>query len=236
MILAKRRIPIIIAGLIALFAVVLLVSIERANAGNSTGVLVAPPAISTDFEDGLGMGAGTGWDWTGEGSQIKVGVFLAAALTTIAEIEVFVGDSVTTSAAASLSQRPTAGGTFPTGVNIVFAGTISGLTTALVPGTTRVGIHLTTAADADIVKSSAPTNTGLVDLTVPASAPTTTKPPVIAQPVGSPTPVPPTDTPTPPAAGDVAPSSSMLLSIMLAGLLLVAVGGVYMVGFRKAKQ
>ena len=228
MILAKRRIPIFITGLIALFAVVLLFSIERANAGSSVGTL--PDA---DFEEGLGMGAGTGWDWTGQGSQIKVGVFLAAALTTIAEIEVFVGDSVTTSTVPALSQRPTSAGAFPTGVNIVFAGMISGLTTELVPGTTKVGIHLATAADADIVRSAAPTNIGLVDLTVPAAAPPTTS---IAQPIGSPTPVPAEDTPTPPAAGDVAPSSSLLLSIMLGGLLLVVVGGVYMVGFRKAKQ
>ena len=231
MLLAKRRIPIFMAGLIALFAIVLLISIERVNAGSSVGTL--PDA---NFEEGLGMGAGTGWNWTGDGNQIKVAVVLDAALTTIAEIEVFVGDSVTTSTAPALSQRPTAGGTFPTGVNIVFAGTISGLTAALVPGTTKVGIHLATAADADVVRSATPTNTGLVDLTVPVSAPTTTKPPVVAQPVGSPTPVPPTDTPTPPAAGDVAPSSSVLLSIMLAGLLLVAVGGVYVVGFRKANQ
>ena len=231
MILAKRRIPIFITGLIALLAVVLLFSIERANAGSSVGTL--PDA---DFEEGLGMGAGTGWDWTGQRSQIKVGVFLAAALTTIAEIEVFVGDSVTTSTVPALSQRPTSGGAFPTGVNIVFAGTISGLTTALVPGTTKVGIHLATAADADIVRSAAPTNIGLVDLTVPAAAPPTTSTPVIAQPIDSPTPVPAEDTPTPPAAGDVAPSSSLLLSIMLGGLLLVVVGGVYMVGFRKAKQ
>ena len=228
MILAKRRIPIFITGLIALFAVVLLFSIERANAGSSVGTL--PDA---DFEEGLGMGAGTGWDWTGQDSQIKVGVFLAAALTTIAEIEVFVGDSVTTSTVPALSQRPTSAGAFPTGVNIVFAGTISGLTTKLVPGTTKVGIHLATAADADIVRSAAPTNIGLVDLTVPAAAPPT---PVIAQPIGSPTPVPAEDAPTPPAAGDVAPSSSLLLSIMLGGLLLVVAGGVYMVGFRKAKQ
>ena len=231
MILAKRRIPIFIAGLIALFAVVFLFSIERANAGSSVGTL--PDA---DFEEGLGMGAGTGWDWTGQSNQIKVAVFLDATLTTIAEIEVFVGDSVTMSTVPALSQRPTAGGAFPTGVNIIFAGTISGLTTALVPGTTKVGIHLATAADADVVRSAAPANITLVDLTVPASAPPTTKPPVIAQPVGSPTPVPAEDTPTPPAAGDVAPSSSLLLSIMLGGLLLVVVGGVYMVGFRKAKQ
>jgi hypothetical protein len=224
MILAKRRIPIFITGLIALFAVVLLFSFERANAGNSVGTL--PDA---DFEEGLGMGAGTGWDWTGQSNQIKVAVFLDAALTTISEIEVFVGDSVTTSTVPALSQRPTVGGAFPTGVNIVFAGTISGLT-PLVPGTTKVGIHLATAADADLVRSAAPTNTGLVDLTEPATVPST-KPPVIAQPISSPTPV-----PTPPVAGDVAPSSSLLLSIMLGGLLLVVVGGVYMVGFRKAKQ
>ena len=231
MLLARRRVPIFIAALITLFAVVLLFSIGKVNAGSSVGTL--PDA---DFEEGFGMAAGTGWDWTGEGNQIKVGVFLAAGLTTIAEIEVFVGDSVITSTVPALSQRPTAGGTYPTGVNIVFAGTIAGLTTALVPGTTKVGIHLADAADADIVRSATPTNTGLVDLTVPVSAPTTTKPPVVAQPVGSPTVTPPPASPTPPPAGDVAPGSSLLLGLMLAGLLLVTVGGVYLLGFRKAKQ
>ena len=231
MLLAKHRIPLFITGLIALFAVVLLFSIERVNAGSSVGTL--PDA---DFEEGLGIvGVTTGWNWTGDGNQIKVGVFLDAALTNVAEIEVFVGDSVTTSTVPSLSKRPTAGGTFPTGVNIVFAGTISGLTTALVPGTTKVGIHLADAADADIVRSAAPTNTGLdgLDLTVPVSAPVPTATRVIAQPPGSPTPA---ASPTPPAAGDVAPSSSMVLGIMLGGLLLVTVGGVYMVGVRRAKQ
>ncbi|MCZ6788497.1 MAG: hypothetical protein O7D33_00905, partial [Chloroflexi bacterium] len=213
-----------------------LFSIGKVNAGSSAGALADPPAISAGFEGGLGMAAGSGWSWTGDGNQIKVGVFLAGGLTTIAEIEVFVGDAVIATTAPVLSQRPSAGGVFPTGVNIVFAGTISGLTTALVPGTTRVGIHLSDAADTDIVRSSVPTNIGLVDLTVPVTAPSTTKPPVIAQPVGSPTPIPPSETPTPPAAGDLAPSSSLVLSIMLGGLLLVAVGGVYMVGSRKVKQ
>ena len=88
MLLAKRRVPILIAGLIALFTIVLLFSIGKVNAGDSTGDVTNV----ADFEDGLGItGTTTGWNWTAEGNLLKVAVVIGADVTSpIHEIEVFV--------------------------------------------------------------------------------------------------------------------------------------------------
>ncbi len=239
MLLAKRRIPIIAMGLIALFALVLLVTAKQVSAGDARDNLDTNP---NGFEDGIPItGVVTGWDWVGEGNLIKVAVFLGPTLTNIAEIEVFV-EPTTTDTQSVLSQRPTAGGVFPTGVNIVFTGIVSNIrqitgqldpvvATEILPlvyGTTKVGIHLVDAADTDVRRSAAPVNEGLVDLTV-ATAPVTgdegERP--IAAPLATATPE-PTPTAIPAETGDIAPGSGMLIALMVVGLLLIVGGGVYL--------
>ncbi len=248
MLLAKRRIPIAVMGLIALFALVLLATVYPVNAEDARDNLATSPSA---FEDGIPItGAATGWNWLGEGNLMKVGVFLGPALTNIAEIEVYV-EPTTTGTQPVFSQAPTAGGFFPTGVNIVFTGIVPNIrqitgqvdpidATAVLPlvqGTTKVAIHLVDTpgtGGTDVRRSAAPINTGLVDLTV-QTAPITTGPTErpIAEPVGTPIATPTT---VPPDPGDITPGSGMLIAIMLAGLLLIVAGGVYLTRPHKAKQ
>ena len=227
MLLAKHRIPILVMGTIALFALVLAFTAQQAYAGDSTGKI----ADVSDFEKGKAMASGTEWTWTGEGDQLKVAVYLGSALTNIAEIEVFVGTAVTTGTAASFSQRPTSGTAFPTLTNFAFIGTVTGLTAALDDATTKVGIHLVDSADADVVRSAAKTaSPSLASLTAPATSSSSAAAKVFAP---APTPVPtpvPTATPVPPpAAGDLAPGSGVPLALILIGLALLAFGGFYLV-------
>ena len=240
MLLTSSRIPIIITGLIAFFAIVLLFTVGQVNAGDSTGEVTD----AADFEDGLGMAAGSDWNWTGQGNQMKVVVFLAPALNNITEIEVYV-EPTTTDIKQVFSQRPTAGGAFPTGVNIAFIGTVPatrqigagapfvvGGVLPLVPGTTIVGIHLVDSTDTDIVRSAAPPSNGLVDLTTPATAP----PPadedkVFAEPLVTPPPE-----ASPPPTGDLAPGPGLVLPILLVGFLLILAGGVYLARDRRLRS
>ena len=241
MLLTKSRIPIVITGIIALSSFALIIIAGQVNAGDSRGDLTTAALDIANFEDGKPIGAGTGWDWTGEGNVMKVAIFLDAAVTNIAEIEVFV-EATTTDTQPVFSQRPTAGGVFPTGVNFGFTLTvpntrqITGQTALvdatsnlpLVPGTTRVGIHLVDANDVDIARSAAPVNTTLVDLSaVVVSAPVTEE-----EDEGA---IAPPPTPTPPATGDVAPGSGSILGLMLVGLFLILAGGVYLARSRKPR-
>ena len=246
MLLAKRRIPIAVMGLIALFALVLLATVYPVNAEDARDNLDTNPSA---FEDGIPItGAATGWNWLSEGDLIKVGVFLGPALTNIGEIEVYI-EPTTTGTQPVFSQAPTAGGVFATGVNIVFTGIvpntrqITGQTDPidasdvlpLVQGTTKVAIHLVDTpgtTGTDVRRSSAPLNTGLVDLTV-QTAPITTER-SIAEAISTPIPT-PTATAVPAETGDITPGSGMLIAMMLAGLLLIGAGGVYLARPHRAK-
>lgn len=219
-------------GTIALLAIVLTLTVQQAFAGDSTGAI----ADVSDFEKDKAMASGTEWTWTGEGDQLKVAVYLGSTLSNIAEIEVFVGTAVTTGTAASFSQRPTSGTTFPTLTNFAFIGTVPGLTAALADATTKVGIHLVDSADADVVRSAAKTaSPSLASLTVAATSTSSTATKVYAP---APTPVPtavPTATPVPPPAGDLAPGSGVPFALILVGLAMLTFGGVYLVRPRNTK-
>lgn len=249
MLLTRSRIPILALGLIALFAFVLLFTGKQVDAGDSVGDVT----VVAGFEGVLGIGAvpaaaGTEWVWTGQGDQLKMVVFLGAGLTNIAEIEVFVQPTILNTQPV-FSQRPTAGGVFPTGTNIAFIGTVPttrqigagdpfvvGGVLPLVPGTTIVGIHLVDVDDNDIVQSATPTAVPVsADITSPASAPPSEDGggPVIAQPLPTAEAQP---TPTPPTTGDLAPGSGLLLPILLVGFLMILAGGVYLARDRRLKS
>jgi hypothetical protein len=213
----------------------LLVSTGMASAGNSTGAL----SNVANFENSKAMASGTGWNWTGEGDNIKIAVFLASGVSTISEIEVFVGAGIASASTPSLSQKVTSGTVFPTGTNIVFTGKITGLTAGLNPGTTKVGIHLVNASDTDVVQSAAPANTGLVDLSEKIAWPAGTTTSAIAQPANTPVPAPtaaPTATPVLPATGDLSLNSGLAITAVLIGLLMVSMGGIYTIRSRKARS
>lgn len=243
MVLTKYRVPTkIVYAFTALF-LAFLVSTGMASAGNSTGAL----SDTSAFENSKAMAAGTGWNWTGEDDNIKVAVYLKSDLTTISEIEVFVGSAIASGSKPSFSQKVTSGTVFPTGTNIVFTGKIAGLSAGLVPGTTKVGIHLVNASDTDVVQSAAPANTSLVDVTVKVAGPAGATASAIAQPANTPVPAPtavpvptakpaPTATPVPPPTGDVSLNSGLAITAVLIGFLMIFMGGMYTVRSRKAKS
>jgi hypothetical protein len=222
MLLATHRIPILVMGTIVLFTLVLALTVQQAFAGDSTGKI----ADVSDFEKDKAMASGTEWTWTGEGDQLKVAVYLGSTLTNIAEIEIFVGTDVTTGTAASFSQRPTSGTTFPTLTNFAFIGTVPGLTAAIDNATTKVGIHLVDSADVDVVRSAAKTaSPSLADISAPATSSSSTATKVYAPAAPTATPLP---TPIPPPAGGMAPGSGIPFALILVGLALLACSGVYL--------
>ena len=174
--------------------------------------------------------AALGWNWTGQTDQLKIVVDIDPAMAPVHKIDVFVNNVL------AFSQSPTAGGAFPTGVDFGFIGTVANLAVPLTPGVTPVKIHLVGADGVtDVVRSANPANIGLVDLTTPASAPPAEDGggTVIAQPLATATPAP---SPTPPAAGDLAPGSGLLLPMLLVGFLMILTGGVYLARDRRLKS
>jgi hypothetical protein len=239
MFLTKSHTPMAVATLILIMGLLMLfVAGPRANADNADGPI--PGSFGNVSQ------THTGWSWSGSGTNGQINVFLGSTLAgNVFEIEVFVEPDTSTAAVLQGDHKPAHtqvmgnSGAFPTGELLTFGFTT---TKNLNTSSSKVGIHLmgrdSNGDETRLGTSNAPVNSNL--LVAPAAPASLVYAPALAAepwPTPTPTPVPtPTPTPVPPPTGDWAPGSGLILAMILAGLLLVVAGGVYLTQSHGVKE
>lgn len=240
MLLTKSRVSVAVFALISfLLAFTVLGVAERASADNAAGSI-----SDASFGNTTSGNVVDAWDWNAQGTEMTVTLRLAAArANTVFGVEVFVDPAANDTNASPNPGKPVTTqylgtyGAFVTEQTVCFIFTTS---KQAIKGTNNVGIHLISndTAKTSLMVSPAPLNTNLltsgstcIDL-ASADSTTTTTPAPTATPTAAPVATP---TAKPPTTGDFTPGSGLLMTVLLAGFILIAAGGAYLLQSRHSR-
>jgi len=239
MLLTKSRVSVAVFALFSLFLAFAVLGVaERASADNAAGSI-----SGASFGDTTSGNTVDAWDWNAQGTEMTVTLRLSAArANTVFGLEVFVDPAADDVAASPNPGKPVQTqylgtyGAFVTEQTVCFIFTTS---KQAIKGTNNVGIHLISndTAKTSLMVSPAPLNTNLltsggscieVESADPTPTPALTSPTATAAPVATPT-------AKPPATGDFTPGSGLLMTVLLAGFILIAAGGAYLLQSRHTR-